>query len=387
MNSIIKRYLRYVTAGTLCSAMLLMTMTGCKSQEPSLVETGDESTSAPTELTASLATTTESQPPTATPTPVMPRMNPPEVDTTAPFFLNLPETVYVKVGDDFDIDKQIGYIDNCDAEVELTVDGEVDTSTAGKYPLNLTLTDDAGNTKTGSLTVSVYVPSNNGGGGGGDSGHKTLAFSDFMARYPGEDIAYGIDVSRYQGDIDFNKVKAAGCDFVYLRAMIYNNGELGVDKKFEEYYRDAKAAGLVIGVYYFSTDCTSEELQAHSAELLKVLEGKEIDLPIAFDWESWNHFQKYKMSIVDLNNLFYEFAWLMKANNYETILYGSKYYLESIWEPAGYDVWMAHYVKETDYAGNYTIWQTGSIGRIDGVPEDCDTDILFKSKYPDIFGG
>ena len=71
---------------------------------------------------------------------------------------------------------------------------------------------------------------------------------------------------------------------------------------------------------------------------------------------------------------------------YKTILYASKYYLEIIWQPAGYDVWLAHYVKQTSYEGEYTIWQTGSIGRIDGCTEDVDTDILFKSKYPEVFG-
>ena len=268
-------------------------------------------------------------------------MNKPEVDKTAPFFLNLPESVSVEVGSDFDIDRYIGYVDDCDSDVELQVDGEVDTSESGSYPLSLTLVDDAGNTKSGSMTVNVYVPSSSGGGGGGSSEHTTLAYSDFMERYPGSDIAYGIDVSRYQGDIDFEKVKAAGCEFVMLRAMIYNNGELGEDRKFEEYYQDAKDAGLLIGVYYYSTDSNIEELHDHCDELLAVLEDKELDLPVAFDWESWSHFQRYGMSIVDINNLFYEFAGIMEANGLSTILYSSKYYLEIIWETeesrAGYN--------------------------------------------------
>jgi GH25 family lysozyme M1 (1,4-beta-N-acetylmuramidase) len=127
-------------------------------------------------------------------------------------------------------------------------------------------------------------------------------------------------------------------------------------------------------------------LKEHTDELLKVLKDKELDLPVAFDWESWWNFQKYKMSIVDINNLFYEFADIMTQNGYKTILYASKYYLEIIWEPAGYDVWLAHYVKQTTYEGEYTMWQTGSIGRIPGCSEDVDTDILFKSKYPEVFG-
>ena len=120
-------------------------------------------------------------------------------------------------------------------------------------------------------------------------------------------------------------------------------------------------------------------LKEHTAELLKALEGKELDLPVAFDWESWWNFQKYKMSIVDINNLFYEFASSMEENGYKTLLYSSKYYLEIIWDPAGYDVWLAHYVdSKTDYKGDYKIWQLCSNGRVDGIYGDVDMDILYK---------
>ena len=393
MHIKIRKNIGSLIAAAMVLAVSVASFTGCDSKETSATEgmrDGNDintvETTVETEPT-NTPTPTNTHTPTPSPTPSIPHMNKPEVDKTAPMFLNLPENVSISVGSDFDIQRYIGYIDDCDSDVELQVEGEVDTSESGNYPLTLTLIDDAGNTKTGSMTVNVYVPSGGGGGGGGSDEHKTLAYSDFMDRYPDKDIAYGIDVSRYQGDIDFEKVKAAGCEFVMLRAMIYNNGELGEDRKFEEYYQDAKAAGLLIGVYYYSTDSNIEELHEHCEELLAVLEDKELDLPVAFDWESWGHFQKYNMSIVDINNLFYEFAGIMAANGLSTILYSSKYYLEIIWEPAGYDVWLAHYVRETSYEGDYTMWQTGSIGRIDGCSEDVDTDILFKSRYPELFGG
>ena len=389
MSTNIHKTLRFWAAVSIVAAVSMSTLTACKIPGGEVAGTEIPTGTITTETTEPTPTPepTETPTPTPSPTPAKPHMDMPEEDTKAPMFLSLPESVSIKVGNEFNIQKHIGYIDNCDADVDIMVEGEVDTSTVGSYPITITLTDDAGNTKTGNMTVKVYKPSNSGGGGGGGSDtHTTLKYSDFMARYPDPDIAYGIDVSRYQGDIDFNKVKAAGCEFVYLRAMIYNNNELGEDRKFEQYYKDAKAAGLKIGVYYYSTDSTVEMLHEHSAELLKVLKDKEIDLPVAFDWESWWNFQKYKMSIVDINNLFYEFADIMAQNGYKTILYASKYYLEIIWEPAGYDVWLAHYVKQTSYEGEYTIWQTGSIGRIDGCSEDVDTDILFKSKYPEVFG-
>ena len=394
MHSKVNKLVRSLTGAVLVASVAVASFTGCTTGQTEytdgMLDGNDINTFETTEETEPEATPTPTNTPTPTPspTPAIPHMDMPDVDTTAPFFLTLPESVSIENGSEFDINRHIGYIDDCDSNVDLQIDGEVDTTEDGSYALSLTITDDAGNSKTGSMTVNVYTPSSSGGGGGGGSSeHTTLAYSDFIDRYPAADIAHGIDVSRYQGDIDFEAVKAAGCDFVILRAMIYNNGELGVDRKFEEYYADAKAAGLLIGVYYYSTDSTIEMLHEHCDELLAVLDGKELDLPVAFDWESWAHFQKYQMSIIDINNLFYEFAGIMEENGYSTILYSSKYYLEIIWEPAGYDVWLAHYVKETSYEGDYTMWQTGSIGRIDGCDEDVDTDILFKSRYPELFGG
>lgn len=394
MHSKVNKLVRSLTGAVLVASVAVASFTGCTTGQTEYTDGmrdgNDTNTFETTEETEPEATPTPTNTPTPTPspTPAIPHMDMPDVDTTAPFFLTLPESVSIENGSEFDINRHIGYIDDCDSNVDLQIDGEVDTSEDGSYALSLTITDDAGNSKTGSMTVNVYTPSSGGGGGGGGSSeHTTLAYSDFIDRYLAADIAHGIDVSRYQGDIDFEAVKAAGCDFVMLRAMIYNNGELGKDRKFEEYYADAKAAGLLIGVYYYSTDSTIEMLHEHCDELLAVLDGKELDLPVAFDWESWAHFQKYQMSIIDINNLFYEFAGIMEENGYSTILYSSKYYLEIIWEPAGYDVWLAHYVKETSYEGDYTMWQTGSIGRIDGCDEDVDTDILFKSRYPELFGG
>ena len=391
MPNYLSRTARSLVAALLAVSVSFAFLAGCQRNRGRETEEDDEPVKTSEEepvVTTEEVTTTTTEEITPSPTPTIPHMQAPDEDTTAPMWLNLPESVSIQVDTEFDINRYVGFIDDCDSDVDIQIEGEIDTSTPGSYPITMTLTDDANNTKTGSMTVKVYRPSGGGGGGGGgEDTHTTLAYSDFMARYPGDDIAYGIDVSRYQGDIDFNRVKAAGCEFVYLRAMIYNNGELGEDRKFEEYYVDAKAAGLKIGVYYYSTDCNLEELHEHCNELLKVLADKEIDLPVAFDWESWSHFQKYKMSIVDINNLFYEFAGIMTENGYGTILYASKYYLEIIWEPADYDVWLAHYVKETSYEGDYTMWQTGSIGRIDGCSEDVDTDILFKSRYPEVFGG
>ena len=213
---------RSLVASILAVTVVAASFTGCKTgteQTDGMRDGDDINTVATTTETEPVATPTPTNTPTPTPspTPAIPHMNKPEKDTTAPMFLNLPEKVSIEVGSEFDINRHIGFIDDCDSDVECIVEGDIDTSETGTYSIEITLVDDAGNTKSGSMDVRVYQPSSGGGGGGGGSDeHTTLAYSDFMDRYPDPDIAYGIDVSRYQGDINFEKIKAAGCEYVII---------------------------------------------------------------------------------------------------------------------------------------------------------------------------
>ena len=189
MHLRLSKLLRIAAVTTIVASISLVSLTGCNvpPYEEGMRDGNDINTFESSEVTETepeaTPTPTETPTPTPSPTPAKPHMDKPEEDTKAPMFLSLPETVSIKVGNEFNIQKHIGYIDNCDADVEITVDGEVDTSTVGSYPITITLKDDAGNTKTGNMTVKVYKPSNSGGGGGGGSDtHTTLKYRDFMAR-------------------------------------------------------------------------------------------------------------------------------------------------------------------------------------------------------------
>lgn len=106
-----------------------------------------------------------------------------------------------------------------------------------------------------------------------------------------------------------------------------------------------------------------------------------LDLGIAFDWENWSKFRKYKINIHELNAVFDAFATFIKSKGYDPILYSSKFYLENIWENKNNEtVWLAHYSRTTNYAGDYYIWQMSNIGKIDGINADVDIDILYKNK-------
>ena len=172
-------------------------------------------------------------------------------DTEAPFFLHFSYSLTLARGDPFDIHKYISYIDDLDSDVDLTVDGAVDPETVGEYPLTLTLTDDAGNSSSLDMTVNIVEPDPSYV----DDGSYTYtpppakSFDDFAAAYKKDGTMVGIDVSKWQGEIDFDRVAEAGCEFVIIRIGGYAGGVFE-DPNYAVNIKNAKAAGLKVGVYW-----------------------------------------------------------------------------------------------------------------------------------------
>ena len=296
------------------------------------------------------------------------------VDTEPPLKIWSGNGTVLQRGTEFDINKVIGYGDNADPEPKLTVDGEVDMGTNGKYPLHVTVTDASGNSTSWDLTVEVAdsVPVYT------DNSERTK-FSDFAFAYAGDGRTFGIDVSTWQGDIDFDAVKAAGCDFAIIRIGYSKDGEITLDDKFDQNYERAKAAGIRTGIYLFSYDNTEKDVRAAADQIAEKL-GEEVpELPVVFDWEDFGRFQTYKMSFADLNKLYDAFADELAGKGYDCMLYGNKNSLENIWKDTDTrPVWLAHYTDKTDYDGPYRMWQASCTGRIDGIDGDVDMDIMYR---------
>ncbi len=298
-----------------------------------------------------------------------------EEDQKAPQFLYYRGTPTIKVGDAFDVHKYIGYGDDCDRNVDLTIQGSVDTSQEGTYPLKLTLTDDAGKTTSKDMEVRVVTEISSGGGG---STTEKEQFSDFVANYKNENTLVGIDVSRYQGDIDFESVKAAGCEFVYMRIGGFSGGEFFTDKCFVQNFARAKAAGLKIGIYTYTEDSNAKEVAATVKYIMGVLGNEPLDFPIAYDWEDYKHFEEYGMNLHDLNDLLDYFGEEVAKYGYSSCLYGSKNAMLNIWtKPRKDPVWLAQYYSSCTYEGDYFMWQHSSSGRIDGIGGDVDLDVYY----------
>ena len=295
-------------------------------------------------------------------------------DTQAPIFLTFSGSPQVKVGTEFDIHKYVGYADDVDRQVDITINGTVDTSVVGTYPINIVLTDDVGHVTAKDMTVYVVTDIVS-------APPVTIpeTFADFMANYKNENTAVGIDVSRWQNEIDFSRVAAAGCEFAYIRLGGYDDGELYTDKYFYQNFQNAKNAGLKVGIYWHAEESTPEEVRASVNYLMAVLGGQGVDFPIVYDWEDFKNFERYGMNLYDLNACFDNFEAEVEKFGYTACLYSSKNYMINAWITAKKrPIWLAHYTSATNYQGSYFMWQQSCWGSIDGIAGDVDFDVLYK---------
>jgi GH25 family lysozyme M1 (1,4-beta-N-acetylmuramidase) len=293
-------------------------------------------------------------------------------DTTPPVLLNAPGSVEIKTGSEFSLTDHMGAGDMYDDDIILTYTGSVDTAVPGPYPITVTASDSSGNTTHFSMTVNVvdelkpYVPPTG-----------FIPFEDIIRDYSSMG-SIGIDVSKWQGDIDFDRVKAAGCEFVFIRLGI-DVGEITIDPYFEANIKNAKAAGLKVGVYFYSDANTTERIAAETAWIADTLSPYSLDLPVAYDWENFSNYQQYHMSIRHANDLYLLFDEQMRSYGHDTMLYSSKNFLENFWDTQRVPserIWLAHYTSKTTYGGGYRMWQMCSDGNIDGIDGYVDVDII-----------
>ena len=296
-------------------------------------------------------------------------------DTTAPVVLRSGDGSVALTGENFDINEHVGFVDNYDKKPVITYSGEVDTSTVGTYYLTATVTDSSGNETTWDLGIKVeaqepeYIDDN-----------TRLPFEQLLSDYAGENRAFGIDVSRWQGEIDFEAVKNAGCEFVIMRIGSYYD-EYTVDTYFHSNMKNALNAGLKVGVYIYTTANTEKEVRENAQWIAEQLDGKQLDFPVVFDWEEFSNFQQYEMSINDLNEYYNIFDEELEKLGYDSMLYSSKNFLNNFWyEQSSNPVWLAHFTDETDYDGEYAMWQMSCYGNIDGIEGDVDFNILYTDK-------
>ena len=297
------------------------------------------------------------------------------VDTTPPvIWLN---TSYrVKKGNTFKA-SDILCGDDYDPEPNCYIEGDYDTDTVGEYPLVYKAQDSSGNINTEEFILKVYEPKQSTSGS--NSKVDYIKFSDVVKEYKTSNIKIGIDVSAWQGDIDFEKLKSAGVEFIIIRVggTKGTNGEYFLDKKFIQNISNANKYNIPVGIYFYSYADSREAAINDARWVWEQIRNYKVDLPIAFDWEEWSSFNEYNLSFFELSKISEVFLETLTKYGYQGMLYSSKSYLEYIWFPSNYDIWLAHYTKDTNYQGKYRFWQLCDTGRVDGIKGNVDIDIMY----------
>ncbi len=187
----------------------------------------------------------------------------------------------------------------------------------------------------------------------------------------------GIDVSKYQGNINWEKVKNQ-IDFAILKAVSTNKKGLYIDPSFERNYNECKRLGIPVGAYYYTYATDTETAEAETNLFLKAIKGKTFEYPLVIDVED-NLIKS--LSPEKLTDLIIHSAKKLERNNLYVCIYTYLSYAHTQLQMdrlTCYDLWIAHYAKKCKYTGPYGIWQYSSEGNIEGINGNVDLNISYK---------
>lgn len=198
---------------------------------------------------------------------------------------------------------------------------------------------------------------------------------------------FGIDVSRYQGNIDWKQVKQAGVDFAIMRLGYrgYGSGALVMDPYFEKNITEARQAGIKVGVYFFSQAITAEEGAEEARYALDALKGRKLDYPIVFDWEPYDSSLNPRtegLSDEILTQCAVAFCETVKEAGYQPMVYSnlSYFYLHfDLSKLTEYPFWLAQYNEKPSFYYHFDIWQYGELP-VPGIQGNVDMNVQLVAK-------
>lgn len=204
-----------------------------------------------------------------------------------------------------------------------------------------------------------------------------LAPSSMALSPSSEPIYAGIDVSGYQGNINYSKVKQAGIEIVYMKS---SEGSNYVDSHFERNYTEAKRNGLKVGVYHFLTARSVAQAETQAQFFVSLISGKNIDCKLAMDFESFGNLNKQQINEIAI-------AFINKVRELsqkDVVVYSNTYDATYIFEGevTEYPLWVAQYgVSEPQDNGNWTSWvgwQYADDGEVNGINARVDMNRFTK---------
>lgn len=196
----------------------------------------------------------------------------------------------------------------------------------------------------------------------------------------------GIDVSKHQGEIDWKKVKNSGVKFaiVQLGYSSCNDGRIYMDPYFEKNVDGAEAAGLKVGVYFFSQAITTEEAVREAKFVIDNIKNRKITMPVAFDMEPVTGDDRInQLSVTDKTKVADAFLKVIKKAGYEPMIYGNGWWIDNNYDLgylSDYGLWLASYGQAANYRYKYKMWQYADWGRINGIENNVDLNVYFEEK-------
>ena len=201
-------------------------------------------------------------------------------------------------------------------------------------------------------------------------------------------VLNGIDISVYQGTIDWAKVSKSGVDFAIIRAGYRGYGDKGVlveDSMFSKNVLGAKTNKIDIGIYFYTQAINVEEAKEEAKFVVNLIKkyGIDVKYPIAIDTElsPTGTGRADSISKEKRTEIVKAFCETIKQLGYKPMVYASKYWLYdnlNVQQISQYDTWLAHYTDKTDYKYSYTMWQYTSTGKIDGITGNVDKSYCYK---------
>ena len=210
----------------------------------------------------------------------------------------------------------------------------------------------------------------------------------------GETLRRGIDVSAWQENIDWKKVADSGVEFAIIKVCGRGYGMAGSlyeDSKFRRNIEGAQANGILVGAYVFSQAITVTEARQEARYLISLIQDYDMDLPLVLDYEEayangdrstgrLSNALDTWLTPEDVTKICLAFCEEVEDYGYESMVYTYKYFFERKMKAGALSrVWLAHFVSETNYEGDYEFWQFSSSGAIPGISGDVDKDFWFDA--------
>lgn len=190
----------------------------------------------------------------------------------------------------------------------------------------------------------------------------------------------GIDISYCQTNVDYNKLKASGVEFVIIQAG-YGRDVSQKDKMFETHYAGCKAAGIKVGAYWYSYAVSEADAVQEAQACLNAIKGKQFEYPIYYDVEEQSQFNKGKAFCDSITKAFLS---RLEASGYYAGLYTGRYAAQNYFSQATLDryaLWIAEYGGKLNYTGKYGMWQNSSEWVVSGISSGVDHDYCYVD-YP-----